>query len=160
MEKIILINDSKFESIIMKDMLSNLKYEVIITNEYGALAKIKNVNPDIVICNLIMKDITGDKLIKNIKAINKNIICILSSSNEIKLEDYPKKYIDEIIHIPVKKEELVAILNKFLHGNDNENSENPDNSSDGFAFCPYCGQKLDRINNNFLFCPFCGKKIK
>ncbi len=159
MKKVILINDCKFQSIIMKDMLNDLGYEVNLTNEYGALAKIKKFNPDIVICNLIMKNITGEKLIKSIKDINKNIICILSSANEIRLEDYSKDYINEVIHVPVEKEKLESILEKILNKPDDSN--NLQNSTDvGFSFCPYCGQNLEESKKDFLFCPFCGQKLK
>ncbi|AKA71704.1 response regulator [Clostridium scatologenes] len=159
MKKVILINDCKFQSIIMKDMLNDLGYEVNLTNEYGALAKIKKFNPDIVICNLIMKNITGEKLIKSIKDINKNIICILSSANEIRLEDYSKDYINEVIHVPVEKEKLETILEEILNKLDSPN--NLQNSNDvGFSFCPYCGQGLEGSKKDFSFCPFCGQKLK
>lgn len=159
MKKVILINDCKFQSIIMKDMLNDLGYEVNLTNEYGALAKIKKINPDIVICNLIMKNITGEKLIKNIKDINKNVICILSSANKIKLEDYSKEYVNEVIHVPIEKEKLEIILEKFSNKPDDCNSLQVSNNV-GFSFCPYCGQNLEGSKKDFSFCPFCGQKLK
>ena len=33
---------------------------------------------------------------------------------------------------------------------------NPDNDSDGNAFCPYCGNAVER---NFIYCNNCGKKL-
>jgi DNA-binding NtrC family response regulator len=158
MKKIILINDCKFQSLIMKDMLIKLEYEVNITNEYGALVKIENFNPDIIICNLIMKDTTGDKLIKDIKNKNPKIICLLSSANSIRLEDYSKKYIDEVIHIPIEMEELENILSEFT--NKPKKVQNLDNDKNKFSFCPFCGEKLKSAKENFSFCPFCGQKIK
>lgn len=158
MVKVILINDCKFQSFIMKDMLISLGYEVNITNEYGALVKIRDFNPDIIICNLIMKNITGDKLIKDIKDKNPKIICLLSSANSIKIEDYSKKYIDEVVHIPIEREELEIILSKFV--NKTKKLQKLDNDKNKFWFCPACGKKLENIKENFLFCNFCGQKIK
>lgn len=160
MNKVILINDCKFESFIMEDMLSDLGYSVVSTNEGEALSKIKKINPDIVICNLIMKNITGDKLIKSIKDKNQHIICMLSSSNLIRIEDYDKNYIYDIIHTPIDKDELGTILNKVAQKDkivqkDNEEI-NLDKIKDEFSFCPYCGEKL---KEGFLFCPSCGHKI-
>ncbi len=162
MKKVILINDCKFQSLIMKDMLISLGYEVNITNEYGAFVKIESFNPDIIICNLIMKDITGDKLVKDIKNKNPKIICLLSSANSIKLEEFSKKYVDEIIHIPIERQELENILSKFINEPKNESKkiQKLDDDKNKFSFCPYCGEKLKSAKENFSFCPFCGQKIK
>jgi two-component system, chemotaxis family, chemotaxis protein CheY len=141
MSKILLINDCKFESFIMKDILDNIGHEVEISNEFEAIEKVKFYYPDIVIVNLIMKSIQGDELIKKIKSSNKDIKCILSSSNQIKLESYKNKKVDAVIHTPINNSELINALEC--------------NTNNKFIFCPYCGEKL---NNGFNFCPKCGQK--
>ncbi len=156
MEKVLLVNDCKFESFIMKDMLDNLGYEVNTTNEYGVFIKIERFKPDIIICNLIMKNINGDNLIKNIKIKNSKMICVLSSSNLIQLKDYKKNNVDEIIHTPIEKEDLETILKKITYKFNK--TEKSDMHSQKFSFCPYCAGKLDN-SKNFLFCPYCGKKL-
>jgi two-component system, chemotaxis family, chemotaxis protein CheY len=142
MSKILLINDCRFESLIMKDILDNEGHEVFISNEFEALEKIKFNYPDIVIVNLIMKTIQGDELINKIKSNNEEIKCILSSSNPIKLESYANKKVDAVIHTPINKNELLQSLEL--------------NINNKFKFCPYCGEKL---NGDFNFCPKYGKKI-
>lgn len=142
MSKVLLVNDCRFESLIMKDMLDNLGYEVETSDEFEALEKIKFSYPDTVIVNLIMKNIQGDELITRIKGKYEDIRCILSSSNPIKLEEFKSRKVDAVIHTPIKKEELMAAL-----------KQKPQSS---YKFCPYCGEKL---NNSFSFCPSCGKKI-
>lgn len=145
MSKILLVNDCKFESFIMKDILDNMGYEVESSNEFQALEKVEFSYPDIVIANLIMKSIQGDDLIEKIKKNNDEIRCILSSSNPINLESYKNKKVDAVIHTPIDKNELIKAL---------EAKANKDNN---FKFCPYCGEKLN--NSSFIFCPKCGKKI-
>lgn len=144
MDKVLLINDCKFESIIMKDILCNFGYDIKITNEYEAYDMIKRFIPDIVIANLIMKTISGDELINNIKRRNPEIRCILSSCNPIKLDDYKDKKVDDIIHTPIDKEKLKKVLVK---------------EENAFVFCPYCGKKLEGTKG-FTFCYHCGNKLK
>lgn len=141
MSRILLVNDCKFESFIMKDILINVGHEVEISNEFEAIDKVKSNYPDIVIANLIMKNIQGDELINRIKNYKEEIKCILSSSNPIKLENYKNKKIDAVIHTPINKVELINALESTM---DNK-----------FRFCPYCGEKL---NNEYKFCPRCGQK--
>lgn len=190
MKRILIVNDCKFESVIIKDCLSDLGYSVQITNEYDVFMQIRKFNPDIVIANLIMKDTTGEKLIEYIKSINPKIVCLLSSCDLIKLEDFIKHKVDEVIHTPIDKLKLSQTLNKTLaryeNSNSNETRESIDeisntlssrNSSgyssvgvldktstnektNQFSFCPYCGQKFTIDDQNFLFCPYCGHKIK
>lgn len=148
MSKVLLINDCKFESMIMRDILDGMGYDVEITNEYEAMDKIKYLYPDIVIANLIMKSIQGDELIEKIKKNRSSIKCILSSSNPIALENYVHKKVDAVIHTPIKKEELKEALEVKVNGSIKQDKE--------FNFCPYCG---DKLSGKFIFCPYCGHKI-
>lgn len=148
MEKILLVNDSSFENMIMKDMLTDLDYEVETSNEYKALIEVESFKPDIVIVNLIMKQTTGDKLIEKIKKSNIEVRCLLSSSNKLNLEDYKHIGIDGIITIPVDKPSLEKALFYEEHTTQIE-----------FAFCPYCGRKIKQDDVIYAFCPYCGGKI-
>lgn len=141
MEKVLIVNDCKFESMVLKDMLNDLDYEVEITNEFGAAIKVREYSPDIVIANYIMKHTQGDLLIQNIKIRYPDIRCILSSCNSLKLEDYTSHKVDGIIHTPVNEEELKTALKIKRAG-----------------FCPYCGNKID-VSEDVHFCAYCGKKI-
>ncbi len=158
MKKVLLVNDCKFESIIMKDILKDMGYEVKISNEYAALEDVKSYNPEIIICNLIMKHITGDHIISESKKINFNIKGILSSSNDLELEDYKENKVDAIIKTPISKIVLEDLINSFYSDNSaNMVKEKKENTGfRKFMFCPYCGEKL---NEKFKFCPQCGQKI-
>lgn len=141
MEKVLIVNDCKFESMILKDMLCDLDYDVEITNEFEAIRKVKEYSPDVVIANLIMKQTKGDILIQNIRIRYPQIRCILSSCNSLRLEDYVPEKVDGIIHTPVDKEALKAVL-----------------KAKKVSFCPYCGNKIDTLSGAH-FCAYCGKKI-
>jgi Response regulator containing a CheY-like receiver domain and an HD-GYP domain len=186
MKKILLVNDCKFESLIMKDYLNDIGYSVQVANEYDVFVQVRKCQPDIVIANLIMRDTTGDKLIEYIKSTNPKIICLLSSCDLIKLEDFIENKVDEVIHTPINKLTLSEILNRALSQIGNSNAEvttdtpgrvlsdisyrqtdedllnNPsvNEKNNNFSFCPYCGQKLAVSDQRFLFCPYCGQKIK
>lgn len=148
MKKVLVINDCKFESAVLRDMLIELGYDVKVTSEFLVFNDVKKYIPDLVICNLFMKKITGDKLIKKIKDIDKNTLNILSSSNKLRMDDYENYGVDEVIKTPINIEDLKEVLSRL---------ENKTNKS-LFLFCPYCGERLK--NGSFLFCPYCGNKLK
>lgn len=189
MKKILIVNDCKFESLIIKDCLNDIGYSVQITNEYDVFVQIRRFQPDVVIANLIMKDTTGDKLIEYIKNTNPKIVCLLSSCDLIRLENYVQQKVDEVIHTPIDKSRLLDILNRVLSKCDKDNVNvngksvdeifnrldnkingendivslnrtNINEKMNNFSFCPYCGQKLATADRNFLFCPYCGQKMK
>lgn len=141
MGKILLVNDCKFESIIIKDMLEEMGHEVKISNEDTALKDIDTYYPEILICNLIMKHTTGDIIIDKAKKKYPHIKGILSSSNDLSLDTYSKKGIDDIVKTPVSKEKLGQVLTV---------------RDKKIKFCPYCGEKLEKV---FKFCPECGEKL-
>lgn len=147
MEKVLLINDCKFEKIIIKDLLIRLGYSVQLGDEYEALSKTKEFSPDIIIVNLIMKEITGDRLIKKIKDINSRSICILSSSNSLNIDDYKENGVDRVMQTPINEENLEIAL------------EYKDSYEYKLRFCPYCGNKLDGMFKKIIFCPFCGQHL-
>lgn len=170
MKKILLINDCKFESIIMKDKLTNIGHKVEVASEYDVLVKITKFDPDIVIANLIMKDTTGDKLIKEVKVKRPHMACILSSCDNIKLESFIESNVDEVISTPINENDLYHVLDKVISKYDDNNySFKTVEASVGkqvknlemksFSFCPYCGEKIMGENISFAFCPYCGHKF-
>jgi two-component system, chemotaxis family, chemotaxis protein CheY len=162
LKRILLINDSIFENIIMKDMLETLGYDVETSNEFEAYGALDNFKPEIVIANLIMKKITGDILLNKMKLENPNLKTILSSSNDMSLEELRKRNIDAFIKIPVNQD---AIENIFLGFDRNEIIK--ESTIKGIAikeiikikFCPECGNDLRDMNINSKFCAYCGYKL-
>jgi response regulator RpfG family c-di-GMP phosphodiesterase len=153
MYRVLLVNDCKFENLIMRDMLISLGYEVIVSSEFNAVSDACELKCDAVIANFIMKEKTGDKILQQIKDMHPKIKCILSSSNDIKLEDFNKRIIDAVIRTPITKDKLEKVL-KTNGGLLSEQKKHLKPS-----FCTYCGEKLDDGEGQAKFCKYCGKKV-
>ncbi|MBU3143063.1 two-component system response regulator [Clostridium sp. CF012] len=153
MNRVLLVNDCKFENFIMRDMLINLGYEVIISNEYNAVSDVRELNCNLIIANYIMKEKTGDKILEQIKDLYPETKCILSSSNDIKLEDFNNSAIDGFIHTPVTKDKLQKIMGG------NGQSLNKHSRKLKPSFCTYCGGKVDDGEKLVKFCKYCGENI-
>lgn len=149
MSKILLINDCRFESIIMEDMLLSFGYEIKRSTEESALDEYKNYMPDVTIVNLIMKNTTGDQLISKIKDIDDKVICLLSSCNRIKREDFDMRLVDGIIHTPIESNKLKETLDRHLNNK----------VAKEYLFCPFCGKKLQDGFKESNECPFCGHNL-
>ncbi len=157
MKKVLLINDSKLQNQIMKDMLNSMNYEVHITDEYNALAAVHDFCPDFVIANYVMKELNGDQLASVIKVQYPNIKCIISSSNSLSINDFDSKKINAIIKTPVDKDDLKLILDSMSGKHSMEEDED---SFEIKKYCSSCGSFVDlNINTGYLFCPKCGRKI-
>ena len=153
MHRVLLVNDCKFENFIMRDMLINLGYEVIISNESNAVSDTGKLKCSLVIANFIMKEKTGDEILKQIKHLHPETKCILSSSNDIKLVDFNNNGIDGVIHTPITKENLKEIIKNLGQSLLNQNKQiRP-------SFCKYCGEKIEVNEPLAKFCRFCGVKI-
>jgi response regulator RpfG family c-di-GMP phosphodiesterase len=141
MLKVLLVNDCKLENYIMRDMIINLGYEVSISSELDATLDVHDLDCNVIIANFIMKEKTGDKILKQIKEMYPKIKCILSSSNDIKLENFKRGIIDEVIHTPVTKEKLQKVLE--------ENCELSIKHKQRVTplFCTYCGEKIGKSLN-------------
>ena len=154
MYRVLLVNDCKFENFIMRDILITLGYEVIISSELNAVNDARELNCNVVIANFIMKEKTGDKILRQIKNMCPEIKCILSSSNDIKLEYFDKKIVDALIRTPVTTEKLKKSLEestKMINGHKKQVKA---------LFCTYCGEKLDDEEGQARFCKYCGGKYK
>jgi response regulator RpfG family c-di-GMP phosphodiesterase len=140
----------------MRDMLINLGYEVIISNEFNVVRDVRDLNCNVVIANFIMKEKTGDKTLEDIKGMYPKTKCILSSSNDIKLKDLNNKVIDAFIQTPVTIEKLQEAFkdNNYLI---KESLLNEYNIKSRPSFCRYCGEKLDVNDEQIKFCEYCGK---
>jgi two-component system chemotaxis response regulator CheY len=116
MGRVLIINDSRFESMILKDILSRLGYNVSITDEYDALRQVQSFSPNVVLANYIMKDTFGDRLIERIKAHNPEVLCILTSSSIINRDSLKSKKVDAIIRTPISEEDMEVVLMKLSNG--------------------------------------------
>ena len=166
MKRALLINDSKFESLVLKDLLQKLNFDVEIADEFDALYQAHKFLPDVVIANYIMQQTTGDQLIKNIKEKDKRIKCLLSSNGRVRLKDFSDSNVDGILRTPVSFYVLKDLLNRVgLNEIDRLHQEVlveevVDNSEKKHRiYCPSCNKDLTFFGDDVTFCPFCGDEL-
>lgn len=148
-KRALLINDSRFESLILQDMLERLGYAVEIADEFEALYAIEKFEPDLVIVNYIMQQTRGDKLIQLMKAGMPELNCLLSSSSDVKLSDFPGNYIDGLLHTPISQFLLEAAI---------ENIGQAKKIVEVSTLCTNCKKDLAPFDS-IAFCPFCGTVV-
>ncbi len=185
--RVLIVNDSKFESMILSDILSALGYNVRVTDEYEAVRLVSSFSPDIALVNYVMRDTFGDQLIEKIKLKNQSVKCILTSANQIDRQALKSSRIDAIVKTPIDKNSLERVL-YHLSEADAEAAANVEELSklrasidrwktkksdqpldeqpatqrqqDAIRFCPFCGHKFEGDTvKAFAFCPHCGGKF-
>jgi DNA-binding NtrC family response regulator len=114
MGKILVINDSKFESRILKDMMMLLGYNVEVTCETEYLKLIDSYNPDCVVVNYILKNTDGFKIAKIIKDKNPKIKCVIQSSETDISQKLGAENIDGVFLTPIKIDLLEKVLKKII----------------------------------------------
>lgn len=110
MRKVLLVNDSKFESLVLKDALNEMGYIVETADEYNAVKSFGSFRPDCVIANYIMRETRGDQLIGIMKLQRPETICLLSSNSSVSMRDFRFSRIDGILNTPVDKSSLEKAL--------------------------------------------------
>lgn len=111
---VFIVNDSKFENIILKDLLMKLGMNAIISDEYMVMKNLKKIKPAMAIVNYIMEDTTGEKVIREIKKIYPQIVCILSSSSDLSKNQFTEYPIDEIVKIPIEPNAMKKIIKTYI----------------------------------------------
>jgi len=148
-KRALLVNDSRFETLILKDMLQRLDYSVEVADEFEALYAIERYEPQVVIVNYIMQQTRGDKLIQLMKAGMPDIKCILSTNSNIHMSDFPNGSVDGILHTPVSQFLLESVIRTI---------ESQIDDDEGERICKNCNKDLTPFDN-ITFCPFCGTLI-
>lgn len=110
MNKILVINDSRFERLILKDMLNRLGYSVKDTDEFISMRQIDLYDPDIIIVNRTMYDISGLDLIDMIKTKNPKYKCYLSSCSPLKQAAIAASLADGAFQTPIGIGELQSVM--------------------------------------------------
>ncbi len=156
-----LVNDSRFESLILKDLLNKLEYEVELADEFDAVYQVEMFEPELVVVNYIMRETRGDKLIQLIKAGRPDIVCLLSSSSSVHKSDFTDFVLDGVIRTPVSMFTLRDVLRRVdddRHQDDKKSVAVKEKELEG-RFCDHCNADISAFNEAIVFCPFCGEEI-
>lgn len=162
MKRALLVNDSRFESLILKDLLDEIGYEVELADEFDALLEAEIFNPDLVIVNYIMRETSGDKLIQLLKEGKPEAICLLSTSNIVSKDTFKGSKIDEILRTPVSMFTLKDILRRVEEVNANKLEEKMAKEIENTQeerYCRQCNAMIGDFGNHIVFCPYCGEEI-
>ncbi len=82
MEKVLIVDDSKFSRKNNRKILESLKYEVIAEAVDGldGIAKFKEFSPDLILADIEMPNLDGIGMIKEIRTYDENIKIVVISS--------------------------------------------------------------------------------
>ncbi len=155
MKKALLVNDSRFESMILKDLLSTLGYEVELADEYDAMYQVEQFEPELVVANYIMQETRGDKIIQLIKAGRPDLKCLISSNNPLHKDDFRDIGLDGILRTPVSMFTLKDILRRV----DEQSNTKAKQVDQDERHCIHCGGDLGAFSKQIVFCPFCGEEM-
>ncbi|WP_129408816.1 response regulator [Marinitoga lauensis] len=114
---ILVVDDSKFDRIVIKDMLEDLGYNVIGEAKNGkeAVEFYFKYYPDIVIMNLLMPVMNGIEAMRFILENDgmANIIVTSSFSEKEYIKEAIMNGAKDFLAIPIKKEKLKEVLEKI-----------------------------------------------
>ncbi|MFZ5862659.1 MAG: response regulator [Nitrospirota bacterium] len=81
-KKVLVVDDSSFMRSALKDILEKLGYQVVGTAENGieAVAKYRDLKPDIVTLDIIMPQMGGLQGLKLLKSVNPHAVVVMVSS--------------------------------------------------------------------------------
>lgn len=160
MKRALLVNDSRFESLILKDLLTKLEYDVELADEFDAVYQVEQFDPELVVVNYIMRETRGDKLIQLIKAGRPEIICLLSSSSNVHQSDFAEYNLDGVIRTPVSMFTLKDMLRRVEEKRREEEEANRPEIDEEGRFCNHCNSDISAFSQAIVFCPFCGEEIR
>jgi two-component system, chemotaxis family, chemotaxis protein CheY len=117
MKKILIVDDSAFTRNIHKKIVENEGYRTVeASNGSEALAVFAKEKPDLTIVDLLMPDMDGMEVVKNIlktDPIAKIFICS-SDKQKYRREEAKAMGVLEFITKPISDEKMVGALNKIL----------------------------------------------
>ena len=119
MAKVLVVDDSAFMRKMMKDIVTDLGISDIVEADTGEMAvdKFEQETPDVVLLDLILPSMNGDKVLEQILGIDNTAKVIMATA--VGQEDVMEKCLDtgakSYIVKPFDKEKVEAELKKYLY---------------------------------------------
>ncbi len=117
---ILIIEDDVTVRDYLKDLLTDRRYSVYSTGSgTKALKILEKTQPDLILLDLILPDISGESILKRIKEEYPDIAIIILSS-KVEVEDIVRGFdigADDYVTKPFEEEVLLARINTRLKGN-------------------------------------------
>ncbi len=118
MAKVLVVDDSAFMRKMMKDIVTDLGISDIVEADTGEMAvdKFEKETPDVVLLDLILPGINGDKVLEQIMGMDESAKVIMATA--VGQEDVMEKCLDtgakSYIVKPFDKDKVQAELKKYL----------------------------------------------
>ena len=118
MAKILIVDDSKFMRMFIVNILKKNKYSNLIEAGNGeeAIIKFKKENPDLVLLDIILPDITGVDVLREIKKFNSKakVIMVTAVGQEIILKECDNLGVEGYIVKPFTEENIIFAVKKVI----------------------------------------------
>jgi len=117
MEKILIIDDDKDLCFVLKRFLSKHGFEVIdATSGKAALEILENVEPDLILCDFRLEDMSGSSILKKIKEKNPQVpVIIITGYSNIKTAvEVMKMGAMDYVTKPLLPDEILLTIRKAL----------------------------------------------
>lgn len=126
MEKILIIDDDKDLCFVLKRFLSKHGFEVIeATSGRAALEILENVEPDLILCDFRLEDMSGSSILKKIKEKNPSVpVIIITGYSNIKTAvEVMKLGAMDYVTKPLLPDEILLTIRKALSKSAEEKAE-------------------------------------
>src|SRR5688500_18607049 len=118
MEKILIIDDDKDLCFVLKRFLSKHGFEVIeATSGKAALEILENVEPDLILCDFRLEDMSGSSILRKIKEKNPSVpVIIITGYSNIKTAvEVMKLGAMDYVTKPLLPDEILLTIKKALN---------------------------------------------
>ena len=117
MAKVLIVDDSRTSSKILRGILEENGHEVIdeAVDGQDGVKKFQALKPDVVTMDITMPVLDGMEALKMIKALSADtkVIMVTAAGQKGKMIDCIKLGSDEILTKPFDKEEIISVINKL-----------------------------------------------
>lgn len=118
MKRVLIVDDANFMRMMLKGILKDTDYDVCGEAENGleAVARYKELKPDVVTLDITMPEMSGLDALKKIKEIDPNAKCIMCSAmgQQAMVLDAIKSGAKDFIVKPFDKDRVIQALDKVV----------------------------------------------
>ncbi len=117
-KKVLIVDDAVFMRGLIKDVFSSPDFEVVgeATNGIEGVEKFKELNPDIIIMDIVMPFKSGIEATREIRQLSNSVIIIMCSAlgQETLVMEAIEAGANDFIVKPFKKDEVMTVVSKFI----------------------------------------------
>lgn len=117
-KRVLIVDDAVFMRGLIKDVFSTPDFEIVgeATNGIEGVERFKELNPDIVIMDIVMPFKSGIEATREIRRLSPDVVIIMCSAlgQETLVMEAIEAGANDFIVKPFTKEEVVAVVSKFL----------------------------------------------